>query len=268
MRTIPPTSPRICAGRRRLSLLEAIRRDGVRSASPITTATSPSTARSIAARSGLEAAEATRRTRLRRRRRRGRRARSSRPASPRTISPPAATTMRASRPGSSTGATSRERAAARHRLASARSSRADGGFRRRGARHHAPPRRGARAALPRHLRGRSRRRAHAASISARDLSADTGIGHAHRRALWRSPPPASASPDGLVHGRASSPGPAAPMPGIAVEIKVHRAVGGDRTSSTCGSARRSRSRSATRSASRRAATRRYRHLPRRSSPTS
>ena len=124
-------------------------------------------------------------------------------------------------------------------------------FRRRGARPHAPPRRGARPALPRHLRGRSRRREMRHRPRRRGVHRDRR-GDPDRRCARPRDGGLSAFADGwctagkLVWLTGANAG-------LAVEIKAHRLAGG-KPSSTSGSARRGRSPSATRSASRPAAT--------------
>ena len=88
----------------------------------------------------------------------------------------------------------------------------------------APPRRGARAALSRHLLGRSRRRALRHQSRLVDLFATRARSRAPT-ARWPSPPPASAlRTGGALRGKLTWTSGA--NAGISVEIKVHRAVGG------------------------------------------
>ena len=99
-------------------------------------------------------------------------------------------------------------------------------FRRRAARRHAPPRRGARPALPRDLRGRSRRREmrHRPRRSRRSprraRRSGPTVRSASRRRIFRPLPRAGSR-------AASSSGSRGANAGLAVEIKAHRLAGGE-----------------------------------------
>ncbi len=110
---------------------------------------------------------------------------------------------------------------------SARSAARRRRFRRRGARRDAPPRRGARPALPRHLRGRSRRSRNAASTSTIAAFSTTGAVDPHRR---RARPRGGGSRrlcGRLVHWRQARLAHAAPMPGSPSRSRRTGVAGGE-----------------------------------------